>query len=427
MLNEAWTWHPLGELAQQMQYGLSLRGAEAGRYPILRMNCQQDGRVLLRDLQYVDVDDKTAHAFRIRRGDILFNRTNSYELVGRAALVETETEAVFASYLVRVSVDQSRLDPRFLNFFLNWDWAQAELKKLASRAVGQANISAGKLRSFSIPVPPADEQRAIAAALGQVREAITVHERIVVAAQELKRAAMQAIFTHGLRSEMQRETEIGLVPESWAVARLADHFSVVSGGTPSRGNPSYWTGGTIPWVKTAEVDYRIIGETEESITQAGLDGSAAKLLQPGTLLLAMYGQGVTRGKVAVLAIEAACNQACAAIAPTDGEVDTRYLYHFLTAQYAAIRQLAHGGQQQNLNLDIVRGLPVAFPITQSDQKEVVAVLDGIDRKIDLHRRKRAVLADLFRSLLHQLMTGELLVADLDLTELAPEPFAGVAA
>ena len=174
-------------------------------------------------------------------------------------------------------------------------------------------------------------------------------------------------------------------------------------------------GGTVPWVKTTEVNYCVIRKTEECITQAGLNGSAAKLLPRGTLLLAMYGQGVTRGKVAILGVEASCNQACAALRPTDNTIETMYLYHFLSAQYEAIRQLAHGGQQQNLNLDILRALRVAFPTSREEQQEIVAILDAIDRKIDLHRKKRAVLDELFKALLHKLMTGEIRVGDLDLS------------
>lgn len=192
---------------------------------------------------------------------------------------------------------------------------------------------------------------------------------------------------------------------------------VVSGGTPSRSNLAYWSGGTIPWVKTTEVHYSVITETEEYITQAGLTGSAAKMLPTGTLLMAMYGQGVTRGKVGILGIESSCNQACAAMTPTDDVVLPRYLYHYLTSRYEAIRSLAHGGQQQNLNLDIVRKIAVPVPPTPAEQQEIVDVLDALDRKTDLQRRKGAVLRQFFESLLHKLMTGEVSVDDLDLSAL----------
>ena len=271
------------------------------------------------------------------------------------------------------------------------------------------------LKEKEIPIPLIGEQRNIAQTLRQVDNAISLQDKQLQVTTDMKKTAMQTLFTHGLRGEAQKETEIGLIPKSWVIKTINDHFSVITGGTPPRRIPTFWTGGMIPWVKTTEVDYCVIQKTEEHITQAGLDRSAAKLLPPGTLLMAMYGQGVTRGKVAILGIEATCNQACAAINPHDNVVDTKYLYHFLSFRYEAIRRLAHGGQQQNLNMDIVRGLPIAYPNNPDEQGEIVAILDTIDRKIDLHQRKRAVLDDLFKALLHKLMTGEIRVGDLNLS------------
>jgi len=275
-----------------------------------------------------------------------------------------------------------------------------------------------KEKELAYPVD-VQEQKTIAAVLRQAESALVQQSSLLDTLQALKRAAMRELFTRGLRGEPQKETEIGPVPESWELASIDAHHAVVSGGTPPRGNHAFWLGGTIPWVKTTEVDYCVITETEEHITPLGLENSAAKLLPAGTVLMAMYGQGVTRGKVAILGIEAACNQACAAITPKDGAVLPRYLYHFLTWRYDAIRSLAHGGQQQNLNLEIVRQLPVVYPHAHDEQREIVAILDAIDHKIELHRKKRAVLEDLFKALLHKLMTGEIRVADLDLSALEP--------
>ena len=271
------------------------------------------------------------------------------------------------------------------------------------------------LKEKEIPIPPIGEQLNIARTLRRIDDAISLQDEQLQVATDMKRTAMRELFTRGLRGEAQKETEIGPIPKSWVIETINDHFSVVSGGTPPRRTPTFWIGGMIPWVKTTEVDYCVIQKTEEHITQAGLDRSPAKLLPPDTLLLAMYGQGVTRGKVAILGIEAACNQACAAINPHDNVVNTKYLYHFLSFRYEAIRRLAHGGQQQNLNLDIVRGLPIAYPTNPEVQGEIVAILNALDYKIELHQKKRAVLDDLFKALLHKLMTREIRVEDLDLS------------
>jgi type I restriction enzyme, S subunit len=207
MMNGTWQLRPLWEVATQFQYGLSVRGESSGRYPILRMNCQDDGDVVLRDLQFVDLAAAEASSYLLRRGDILFNRTNSHDLVGRTAIFDHDAKAVFASYLIRISVDRSRLDPQFLNQFLNWDNTQTELRKLASRGVSQSNISAGKLRDFAVPIPSLDEQRRIASALSAVRNAVRVHQRGCNSALVLKRAAMREVFTRGLRGEAQKESE----------------------------------------------------------------------------------------------------------------------------------------------------------------------------------------------------------------------------
>lgn len=222
------------------------------------------------------------------------------------------------------------------------------------------------------------------------------------------------VLTRVLHGDARQDTELGLLPQGWVVERLGAHHHVGSGGTPSRSVPAYWVGGDIPWVKTTEVNYCLIQKTEEHITRQGLKNSAAKLLQPGTVLMAMYGQGVTRGKVAILGIEAACNQACAAITPIDDAVSPRYLYHFLRWRYEAIRALAHGGQQQNLNLDIVRDLPIAYPKSMEEQAGLVGVLDALDRKVELQRRKLDVLEEMHQSLLQQLMSGDIQTHQLDL-------------
>ena len=306
------------------------------------------------------------------------------------------------------------VDPWYLYFVLGF-----MKPALDAQATGStfASVNGTTLRDLQIPLVPFEYQVAIGRTLRLLLKQLQLEESALRATAETKAAVMRRLFSQGLRGEMQKETEIGPLPESWRLAIIDEFFSVVSGGTPQRDNPSYWVNGTIPWAKTAEVNYSVILDTEEHITQAGLDGSATKMLPPGTLLMAMYGQGVTRGKVGILGIEASCNQACAAMTPKGNDVLPRYLYHYLTAQYEAIRALAHGGQQQNLNLDIVRKIDLPVPSATDEQQEIVDVLDAVDRKIDLHRRKREVLDQLFESLLHKLMRGEVSVSDLDLSAL----------
>lgn len=144
-----------------------------------------------------------------------------------------------------------------------------------------------------------------------------------------------------------KQTEVGVIPDNWAVKLIGDIASVGSGGTPSREITSYWSG-TIPWVTTSQIDFNMITQADQFITEDGLKNSAAKLLPAGTLLMALYGQGKTRGKVGILGFEATTNQACASIS-LNGNISCEFLLHFLASRYESIRSSSNTGSQENLN------------------------------------------------------------------------------
>lgn len=196
LVPESWNISTIGSVALNTQYGMSVRGQPSGAYPILRMNCQEDGKVHYRNLQFVDLDIKTFESFKLNIGDLLFNRTNSIELVGRMAIVESDRLAVFASYLVRLTVDDNRCLPAYLNYFMNWPVTQSEIKKLASRAVGQANINASKLRTVQFPLPPTlDEQKEIIEILGAIDQKIDLHKRKKAVLEELFKSLLHKLMT----------------------------------------------------------------------------------------------------------------------------------------------------------------------------------------------------------------------------------------
>ena len=199
LVPESWEIATIGDVATSTQYGLSLRGQPEGTCPILRMNCQEDGRVHYRNLQFVDLDPGTLESFRVRPGDLLFNRTNSIDLVGRIAIVEDDRPAVFASYLVRLTVDERRCEPKFLNYFMNWPETQREIKKLASRAVGQANINASKLRTVQFWLPSLTEQREIVAILDAIDRKIDLHRKKRAVLEELFKAVLHKLMTGEIR------------------------------------------------------------------------------------------------------------------------------------------------------------------------------------------------------------------------------------
>lgn len=171
-----------------------------------------------------------------------------------------------------------------------------------------------------------------------------------------------------------------MLPEDWKLVQLGEIAQISSGGTPDRSQVRYWNG-DIPWVTTGEIQFGTISDTAEKITEEGLQNSSAKLFPPGTLLMAMYGQGKTRGQVAILGIEAATNQACAAIQLRD-DVDREYVYQCLSSQYQAIRELGNAGAQQNLNAALVKGIALPLP-PKSEQARIAAVARHWDTAIGL--------------------------------------------
>lgn len=200
-----------------------------------------------------------------------------------------------------------------------------------------------------------------------------------------------------------RLTEVGPIPAQWRDAPLGEVAAVRAGGTPHRSNPTYW-GGDIPWVTTAEVNGRTITEAHEYITELGLARSAARLEEPGTVLVALYGQGPTRGRVATLAIRAATNQACAAIIAKAGLVP-QFLFHFLAGSYERLRSLSNKGSQDNLSGVLLRQFLVVVP-PPSEQRAIAEALSDVDGLLGtleaLIAKKRAIK----QAAMQQLLTGK---------------------
>jgi type I restriction enzyme S subunit len=173
-----------------------------------------------------------------------------------------------------------------------------------------------------------------------------------------------------------------MTPKWVALGSIA---SITSGGTPSRKVARYW-GGSIPWIKTAQIQNCRIGDTDvdEWITPDAVADSSARMVPAGSILMAMYGQGRTRGQVAILDIDATVNQACAAIVLRES-VDRDYVFQQLLFRYEAIRALSNAGSQENLNADLIR--QIAFPLPALHVQRAIAQLaDEWDKAIDKTER-----------------------------------------
>jgi restriction endonuclease S subunit len=163
-----WRLATVEDVTSICQYGLSIPLNESGQYPILRMMNYDDGRIIANDLKYVDLDDSDFNSFKVHKGDILFNRTNSADLVGKVGIFDLEGDYVFASYLVRLRADEDQILPDFLNHYLNSGLGQRRLLAYATPGVSQTNISAGNLKKVLVPLPPMEEQKQIVEVLNNL-------------------------------------------------------------------------------------------------------------------------------------------------------------------------------------------------------------------------------------------------------------------
>lgn len=193
-------------------------------------------------------------------------------------------------------------------------------------------------------------------------------------------AQVQLRDTRLLRARMLKAffAELDAAPRK----KLGDHAETTSGSTPSRGNKQYWQPAEIAWVKTGEVAFAPITATEEAISKTALAECSLSLLPPKTILIAMYGQGKTRGQSAILEIPAATNQACFAILPND-TWEPNFLYLWLKASYQDLRDLSEdrGGNQANLNGALLKALDVPAP-SKAEQQHIVARIQAAMTEID---------------------------------------------
>ena len=199
---KGWRIKQLGEVLVSSQYGLSESMSESGCFPILRMNNIDNGIVNANDVKYIDLDDATFEVFRLKAGDILFNRTNSIEYVGRVGIVNEDMDAVFASYLVRLTVDTSQIDPWFLNFSLNSMQVKNRYRRYATPAVQQANINPRNLKKtlFTFPsLEDSNEQQEIIGVLRSVDDSIISLSNKIIALQQVKKSLLQNLLTGKIR------------------------------------------------------------------------------------------------------------------------------------------------------------------------------------------------------------------------------------
>lgn len=203
LVPRAWQIVPVSSVVRSFQYGLSVPMEEKGRLPILRMGNIQGGDVVLADLKYVNLTEKVFSPYLLKRGDVLFNRTNSQEWVGKVGIYRHNVPSVFASYLIRVVPDGTTVDNYYLGHVLGSYAAQCRIRRYATPGVQQVNINATNLGKVLIPLPIGEdglrEQRDIAVLLEAADALVRSYEPVLASQQSLKASLMHVLLSGRVR------------------------------------------------------------------------------------------------------------------------------------------------------------------------------------------------------------------------------------
>lgn len=316
--------------------------------------------------------------------------------------------------LAAIRPDDS-LDLKYLLYYFRYFETQLSAKGTGTtfKAINQKLI-----KNLEIPIPPLNEQTCIVARIEELFSELdkavgtlkTTKEQLEVYRQAVLKAAFEGKYTkwwrknHNvsaneeyceLRKENQvfkdtsgDENELSLnIPDEWMKVRLGEIFDVEVGATPSRQHAEYWNG-SIPWVSSGEVRFTTINKTREMITDIGLKNASTNLQPIGTVLLAMIGEGKTRGQSAILNIPAAHNQNTAAILVSKTLCQPKYIYYFLQLNYENTRRVGSGNNQKALNKERVRAIRVPFaPIAEQSiiVKEIekrLSICENIEQTVN---------------------------------------------
>ncbi|WP_126974815.1 restriction endonuclease subunit S [Frigidibacter oleivorans] len=369
-----------------------------------------------------EASDVQSGKYLFQSGDVLYGKLRPY--LDKAVLAADTGICTTELLVLR---PKEGVDPRFLVGVVH---APTFIEHAVSGTTGvqHPRTSWGHIANYELPAFDSREQVKIANLLWEVHDAITANEAAIEAGGDLKRAAMRALFTKGLQGETQKETEIGPVPGSWDVGRLDRYATIISTRMSyselENIDPSN-DGETVKVLGIKVADMNLPGN-EVELVSAKLEKDLPRAIAeyrcapPRTIIFPKRGAAIATNKKRIANEWTAFDpNVIGVIGGTD--LDQDFLFHWF--QTFDLKTITEPGPTPQLNKKNLEPLTIPVPPTLDEQREIVGILDAIDRKIDLHRRKRGVLDKLFKALLHKLMTGEIRVSDLDLSALSSDPAA----
>lgn len=370
--------------------------------PVIRISDIYGKLALDNRSSHVSVED-SAEGFEIRKGDLLIAMSGA--TTGKVG-VYAGTEPAYQNQRVgNLKLHSDYLGSAgFRNHLISS--LSTDILKIAYGGA-QPNISGKAIEEITIAFPPLAEQQQIAAKLDELLAQVdTLKTRLDTIPKILKRfrQSVLAAAVSGKLTEDWRKTE---ALDNWLETNIGQVAIVSTGKTPIRAETAYWENATVPWLTSAATGKEFCYEAEQFVTEFAVTNCSLKFFKSGTLLLAMYGEGKTRGQVTELKLSATCNQACAAIIVDEKKALRSFVKLRLQENYEETRKAASGGNQPNLNLNKVRDITVLLPPIEEQTEIVLRVeqlftyVDQIEQRVkdaqtQVNHLTQAILAKAFR-------------------------------
>ena len=324
--------------------------------------------------------------------------------LGKLGMVGNDKSAT--NQQINALICNAEHDPEFVYycFHKNRDRLEKRAVKTTVPILNKTNFG-----NFEVNVPPLPEQKKIAHILSTVQRAIEAQKRIIQTTTELKKALMHKLFTEGLRNEPQKQTEISPVPESWEVVELGDVARIERGkfSHRPRNEPRFY-GGKYPFVQTGDISNcdGYVRSYTQTLNEDGL--AISKMFPAGTILITI---AANIGFTGILEFDSACPDSLIGISPAEN-VQNEFLNYYLITQQPVMDRLAPKGTQKNINIQFLKPWLVPLPSIE-EQMEFADTFSATDQKIRLATQKRNQLQNLFRTLLHELMSAKTRVHELE--------------
>jgi type I restriction enzyme S subunit len=366
----------------------------------------------------IEDHERFSKKYKPQKGDVYMIKSGA--TTGNLARVETDTEFNIWSPLAAFRPDPEKMITDFLFFYMKSKRFFTAIE-LGWNYGTQQNIGMNVLENLRMAQPTIEEQTAIAHYLGrktaEIDELIADKKRLLELYEEEKTAIINKAVTKGINSNVPMKDSgiewLGEIPEHWESVCLKWVSKIYSGGTPSKNNEDFWRNGTIPWLNSGTVNQFFITEPSEFITEDALNSSSAKWISENSIVIALAGQGKTKGMAAQVMFECTCNQSMGVIVPND-KVDNRFLLYYLINNYQNIRNLGGGDKRDGINLEMVGGIPLpVIPIPE--QKEIVNHIENHFKLIETKKAKTEKLIELLNeyrtSLISEVVTGKIKIID----------------